>query len=222
MKLERSNDSLLRPLERAATSWLIMHYPRWVTPDFLTYTSLLTGPLMLLFYWLSQKNVAFIWAAGFFLIINWVADSTDGGLARYRNKPRPNYGHYIDHAFDMIVTMCIGLGLGFSPILHMQTGLAVVFLFFLWSLHSSISSSVTRTYQLAYFKLGPTELRLLILIMQTFWLLNPTAMTAKFNVAEAATRWFIAAGGALLLFESAKTIIKLRKKDEAKLEKRKV
>ena len=58
--------------------------------------------------------------------------------------------------------------------------------------------------------------------MQTFWLLNPNAMTAKFNLAEAATRWAIAAGGALLVFESAKTIIKLRKKDEAALEKRKV
>ena len=221
MKLERSADSILRPVERPATDWLIRHYPKWITPDFLTYTSLMTGPLMLLFYYLSQKNVLFIWAAGFFLIINWIADSTDGGLARFRNKPRPNYGHYVDHAFDMIVTMCICLGLGFSPVLRMKTGLAMAFLFFLWSLHSSISSSVTRTYRLAYFKIGPTELRLLILIGQTFWLFYPNLMTAKFNLVEAATRWFIAAGVATLIFESAKTIIKLRKKDEAKLKQEK-
>ena len=217
MKLARSDDSILRPLERAATDWIIRHYPKWVTPDFLTYTSLLTGPLMLLFYYLSQKNVALIWAASFFLIINWIADSTDGGLARFRNKLRPNYGHYVDHAFDMLVTMCIGLGLGFSPVLRMKTGLAMVFLFFLWSLHSSISSSVTKMFQLAYFKIGPTELRLMILIGQTFWLFYPNLITAKFNFVEAATRWFIGLAVAVLVFEAAKTIIKLRKKDEASL-----
>ncbi|MBI2580821.1 CDP-alcohol phosphatidyltransferase family protein [Candidatus Woesearchaeota archaeon] len=217
MKLERSNDSLLRPAESAVTGWLIKRYPAWITPDVLTYTSLLTGPLMLLFYWLSQKNTLFLWGASFFLIINWIADSTDGGLARYRNRPRPNYGHYVDHAFDMIVTMCIGLGLGFSPVLRMTTGIAIVFLFYLWSLHSSISSTITRTYRLAYFKLGPTELRLLILIGQTFWLFYPNIMTAKFNLVEASARWFIGTAGALLVFEAVKTIIKLRKKDEAKL-----
>ena len=177
---------------------------------------------MLLFYWLSQRNTIFIWVASFFLIINWVADSTDGGLARYRKRQRPHYGHYVDHAFDMVVTMCIGLGLGFSPVLHMQTGLAMVFLFFLWSLHSSISSSITQTYRLAYFKIGPTELRLLILIGQTLWLFNPNLMTEKFNLIESIARWGVAGGGAVLLFEAAKTIIKLRKKDEAELEKRKV
>lgn len=222
MKLERSNNSLLRPVEKVVTGWLIRHYPEWITPDALTYASLLTGPLMLLFYWLSQRNTLFLWGASFFIIINWIADSTDGGLARFRNRLRPNYGHYVDHAFDMIVTLCIGLGLGFSPVLHMTTGIAMVFLFYLWSLHSSISSPVTREYRLAYFNIGPTELRLLILIGQTFWLFFPTLTTEKFNLVEAATRWLIAAGGALLLFESAKTVIKLRKKDEAKLEKRKV
>lgn len=218
-KLNRENESLLRPVEQKIVDWIIPRYPSWITPDLLTYASLLTGPLMLLFYWLSQKNPLFIWGASLFLIINWMADSTDGGLARFRNMPRPNYGHYVDHAFDMIVTMCIGLGLGFSPVLRMKTGLAMVFLFFLWSLHSSIKSSITRNYQLAYFKIGPTELRLMILLGQTFWLFHPTLMTAKFSMVEAATRWFIGLAAAVLAFEAAKTIIKLRKKDEAKLKR---
>ena len=216
-KLGRENVSLLRPLEQRAINWLLPHYPSWITPDVLSYTSLLTGPIMFIMYFFSQRNPALLWGASALLIINWLADSTDGRLAAYRKKERPNYGHYIDHVFDVVVTMCLGLGLGYSPVLRIPTGLSVVFLFYLWMLHSSIRSAVTRVYQLTYFMIGPTELRLLILIGQTYWLLNPTEMSNGIPVVEYAARAFVAAGMLLLIYESVKTIIKLKIKDEAKL-----
>ena len=218
-ELKREIHSIIQPLERPLISWIIKHYPAWITPDLLTYTSLASGPAMLAAYYFSQFNHALIWLASFFLFINWLTDSTDGGLARYRQRQRPNYGHYTDHAFDMIVTMCIGLGLGFSPVLHMVPSIALVFLFYLWTLHSSISSSVIKTYRLTYFKIGPTELRLLVLIGQTFWLFYPNATIAGSHVVELAARTVLGIGIALLFYESIKTIISLRTKDESRLPK---
>ena len=48
------------------------------------------------------------------LAINWLGDSLDGTLARFRNRQRPRYGFYVDHVVDALCVLFLFAGLGLS------------------------------------------------------------------------------------------------------------
>ena len=110
MKGKRINNSILSNLERRFISWMLPKFPNWITPDILTLIAFLSGVLILISYYLSNFNKYFLFLASFFIFLHWFADSHDGGLARFRKIPRPNYGYYIDHILDMITVLFIFLG----------------------------------------------------------------------------------------------------------------
>ena len=51
-------------------------------------------------YSCSSFNPLLLHAVNLCLALNWVGDSLDGTLARYRNRQRPRYGFYVDHILD--------------------------------------------------------------------------------------------------------------------------
>ena len=51
-------------------------------------------------YGLASRNKPALWLATFFIAVNWLGDSLDGTLARYRERLRPRYGFYVDHMAD--------------------------------------------------------------------------------------------------------------------------
>jgi len=112
---KRENDILLGFLERPALQWLAAHSPAWVTPDVLTWTGVAASVLIFVSYGLTQFNRNFLWLASFGFIMNWLGDSLDGTLARYRHIERPRYGFLVDHWVDAISVVLIFLGLGISP-----------------------------------------------------------------------------------------------------------
>jgi archaetidylinositol phosphate synthase len=89
--------------------------PSWVSPDMLTIFGFLAGILIGVSYLLTNLDKNFLWLANLGFVLNWLGDSLDGNLARYRKIERPRYGFFIDHAVDIITEVFIFLGLAFSP-----------------------------------------------------------------------------------------------------------
>ncbi len=58
------------------------------------------------------------------LIVNWFGDSLDGTVARFRKIERPRYGFFIDHTTDLFSEVFFALGLGLSPYVRFEVGLA--------------------------------------------------------------------------------------------------
>lgn len=50
--------------------------------------------------------------------MNWLGDSLDGTLARFRKRERPRYGFYVDHITDTIAAFFLMGGLAFSRYVH--------------------------------------------------------------------------------------------------------
>lgn len=170
---ERIQTSLLNAAEKKVLVWIANRLPKWVTSDMLTYLGTLGAVIIALGYGLSVKNLNWIWLASFGFIVNWFGDSLDGTLARVRHTQRPIYGFFIDHHMDCINECLMFVGAGLSPLVDMRFALTALCAYLLLSVYVYISAHLKNEFKLTYMKLGPTELRLLIIIVNTLFLTVP-------------------------------------------------
>ena len=175
-KHKRVNDILLGPLERPALKWFAAKLPAWVTPDVLTGIGMI-GTLMIFFgYWLTDRNLAFLWLASLGFFVNWWGDSLDGTVARHRKIERPKYGFYVDHIVDSISQFVLLLGLGLSSLVRMELALLASIGYLLMSVYVYIRTAVVGEFKISYGKLGPTEIRAGAILINTivFFIGNPS------------------------------------------------
>lgn len=173
---ERINDIFLGPLERPALQWLAAHMPSWVMPDTLTAVGVLGAIVIMVSYWLTSYDKAFLWLASLGLVINWFGDSLDGTLARYRKIQRPKYGFFVDHTVDAFNEVLIILGLGLSPYVKFDIALLALVGYLLMSVQTFIRTCVSGVFQISYGKIGPTEVRVIVIAANTlmFFIGNPS------------------------------------------------
>jgi phosphatidylglycerophosphate synthase len=164
---KRVNDILLGPLERPALQWLSARMPSWATPDVLTGIGVLGALITMLGYIASNKNPIYLWFASFGFIVNWFGDSLDGTLARYRHIERPKYGFYVDHTVDAFCQVLIFLGLGLSPYIGFNIACLALIAYLLLSVLVYVRTCVLGEFRISFSKLGPTEIRLIAILLNT-------------------------------------------------------
>jgi archaetidylinositol phosphate synthase len=163
----RTSEFVLKRFERWALPRLAARLPGWVMPDHLTVLGLLASTAIGAAYALSNRHENWLWLASFALVVNWFGDSLDGTLARYRRIERPRYGYYLDHLTDAYSTLAIGLGLGFSPYMLLAVGLAIVIAYLLLSINVYLETHVFERFSFSYGNLGPTEVRVVLIVLNT-------------------------------------------------------
>ncbi|MCJ7583307.1 MAG: CDP-alcohol phosphatidyltransferase family protein [Anaerolineales bacterium] len=166
-KHQRVNDILLGPLERPALKWLADHLPAWVSPDICTTIGVMGAVVILVSYGLSRNSDNFLWLASLGFVINWFGDSLDGTLARYRHIERPIYGFYIDHMTDAVSQVMIFLGLGLTHYISFEVACLTLIAYLLLSVLVYVRTCVVGEFRISYGKLGPTEIRVLAILLNT-------------------------------------------------------
>ena len=164
---KRVNDILLGPLERPALQWLAAHLPARATPDHMTVIGIVGALIILISYGLSRFEPAFLWLASLGFIISWFGDSLDGTLARYRHTERPKFGFYIDHVTDVLTEIIIILGLGMTHYVSFSVASMLCIAYITMSVLIYVRMNVTGEFKISYSKLGPTEIRVLAIILNT-------------------------------------------------------
>lgn len=164
---KRIQTSLLGAAEKKLLIKIAERLPRWVTSDFLTWLGFVGAVVCAVGYALGELNIQWLWLSSGGLFLNWFGDSLDGTIARVRNTQRPTYGFYIDHALDAftISIMCIGAGL--SPLFNLNIGLLVLSGYLVLSIHTYLLTILKDEFKLTYGGVGPTEFRLIMVIMNT-------------------------------------------------------
>ena len=96
------------------------------------------------------------------LALKWFGDSLDGTLARVRNRQRPRYGYYVDHVLDAVGFAALFGGLILGG--HMTVGIGLSFLaaYYLLLVEIALATHARGVFTISFFKMGPTELRLLL------------------------------------------------------------
>lgn len=169
----RIQESILSKMEKKALIWMANRQPKWITSDNLTGIGLLGAFIAGGGYVLSNWGKGYLWLASFGFILNWYGDSLDGTLARVRKKPRPVYGFYLDHNVDAITALIICIGAGLSPYISFSIALLVLVGYFLLCIFTYINTYLIGTFKISYSGLGPTELRLAIIILNIFFYFFP-------------------------------------------------
>jgi archaetidylinositol phosphate synthase len=100
-------------------------------------------------------------------VVQWFGDSLDGTLARVRGIERPTYGYYLDHLVDAIATAVIGIGLGLSPFMLLSVGTLIVVAYLILSINVYLESYAFNRFSIGYGKIGPTEIRLILIALNT-------------------------------------------------------
>ena len=167
VEAEREPNFLFAPLERRFLPWAARRLPRRVLPDDMTAIGVLAAFGVCAAYQLSNNGNEWLWVASALLILQWLGDSLDGTLARVRGIQRPKYGYYLDHMVDAIATAAIGLGLGLSPYMLLSIGALIVVGYLILSINVYLESMAFGRFRLGYGYLGPTEIRAILIALNT-------------------------------------------------------
>ncbi len=167
---KRIQTSILNALEKKALVWMAERMPKWVTSDMLTVLGIFGSVVIAVGYWLSGRDINWLWLASGGFLINWLGDSLDGTLARVRNTQRPVYGFFLDHNVDCINETIMFLGAGLSPLLNFSVAMTVLVAYLLISVYVYINAHLKNEFKLTYAGLGPTEFRVIVVIINTLFI----------------------------------------------------
>lgn len=169
----RIQNSILNSLEKRALVYMAGKMPAWVTSDMMTFVGCIGSVMIGLGFILTKFNINWLWLSIAGLVVNWFGDSLDGTIARVRNAQRPVYGYYLDHTMDVVNEIMMFVGLGFSPLVHLNIALAAFICYLALTLNVSMNTHLRGEFKLTYAKFGPTEFRLIIIIVCLLFLFVP-------------------------------------------------
>lgn len=167
----RIQTSVLNALEKKLLVWLAERQPAWVTSDILTYVGTFGSMVIAAGYILAAWNINFLWLSSLGFLINWYGDSLDGTLARVRKTQRPIYGYYIDHTMDVINELMMFVGVGLSGLMHFELAVLVLVVYLMLTVNVSINAHLKKEFRLTYAGMGPTEFRIIMIIVNTLFIL---------------------------------------------------
>jgi archaetidylinositol phosphate synthase len=169
----RVQESFLARAEKSALLWLAARMPQWVNSDHLTLLGFFALIAAGACYWLASFDRRWLVAAIVFLALNWFGDSLDGTLARFRNRQRPRYGFYVDHAVDAIGTFFLLGGMALSGIMSAPVAIGLLIVYLLLMIEVCLATYTIGVFQISFFKMSPTELRIALSVGNLFALMNP-------------------------------------------------
>jgi archaetidylinositol phosphate synthase len=167
----REYGGFLAAPEKKALHWLAHHMPSWVNSDHLTLIGLAAMIAAGAGYWTASRNRYALIIVVVSLAANWFGDSLDGTLARVRNCQRPRYGYYVDHVIDLFGTTTMLAGIALSGYMSPMIALALLAAFVLVEAEVFLATLVHQIFRLSCFRVGPTELRI-VLAIGTLYLLH--------------------------------------------------
>ena len=177
---EREQTSILAPLERAVLQWFVRHMPARVNSDHLSILGLAGMFGAGAFYVASKHYPLMLHLVNVCIFLNWFGDSLDGTLARYRNRLRPRYGFYVDHIIDMFGAVFLIGGLALSGYMSERVAAVVLIAFFMLAINSYLTAYSLGVFKLSQWKMGPTEMRLLLMIGNVFLIYHPRAYHRRY------------------------------------------
>lgn len=180
--MKRINNSFTAEVEDKILWKIVPLVPKWMSPDFLTFSSLFSAFLIGIFYIESFHYTIYLLGANICLCINWIADSTDGKVAEYRGNSRPNYGYYIDHMLDSVSVVFMLGGLALSHLSQTSIFFFVGFIMLLCYINALLKTPLFKTFFLSLGRVGPTDGRLLLFFVNVFVLIMGNYTFSFFEV----------------------------------------
>ena len=175
---DRTRTNLLKKQEEMAISWLVQRIPSFITSNMLTGIGFFGNMIVCASFVLASffsRSFLLLGLLGF--AISWFGDSLDGRLAYFRNKPRRKYGFTLDITIDWLSIILIGLGyIIYAEGPWKMLGYGFVVLYGWEIIIALIRLYITGRYSIDSWKMGPTEVRIVIGLIMIAEVLLPGSL----------------------------------------------
>jgi archaetidylinositol phosphate synthase len=168
---KKKGQSFLGQPERRFINWAVPKVPRPILSHHLTSLTLVWSACIVLFGWLARGgDHGWLHGVSVMVFLQWLTDSLDGSLGKYRKQGLVKWGFYMDHLLDFLFAGSIVIAYSF-----LVEAKWLEFLFLLLLLVtcatmavSFLSFAATNQFQIAYYGIGPTEIRIGYIALNTF------------------------------------------------------
>ena len=162
----KTNTSFLTPLERRLAIRVLPRIPSWLQTYHLTMMTLIWSALILFFSYMAARDLRWLWMVSLMVFLQYVTDHYDGKLGKYRNTGLVRWGYYMDHLLDYLFLSSIIIGYSFLlPDKSRYQILIMLAIFAGYQINTFLSFAATERLHISFLKLGPTEFRLAVIII---------------------------------------------------------
>ncbi len=167
---KKKGQSLLGPIERRFIDWGIPKIPKPIMSHHLTYVTILWSAGTILAGYLAQENRGWLHVMSVMVFGQWLTDSFDGSLGKYRKQGLVKWGFFMDHILDFVFAGSIVIGYSFLVEVWWLRFLFLILLLVTCGTMavSFLSFAATNQFQIAYYGIGPTEIRIGYIALNTF------------------------------------------------------
>jgi phosphatidylglycerophosphate synthase len=175
---KREQAGMLATIESRILQWIVARLPDAINSDHLTTLGFLAMFGAGIAYVCSGANSHWLHVVNLCLLLNWLGDSLDGTLARYRNRLRPRYGFYVDHILDTFSMLFFIGGLSLSGYMSSKVAGSLLVTYFMLCINVYLAAYTLGTFKISFWKFSPTELRLMVAVGNLVLLFRPTIQLA--------------------------------------------
>ena len=164
----KKGQSLFHVPETKLKNLLVPLVPKRIETYHLTITTILWSILIIVSSFLARYNINWLWFTSFMIFAQYITDLLDGEIGRRRKTGLIKWGFYMDHFLDYIFLLSILIG--YSMLLPDKYKFILFYIFALFGafmVNSFLSFAATNEFKIAYLGIGPTEIRLIFIIINT-------------------------------------------------------
>lgn len=161
--------SILGKVERKAIDWAVPKLPMWMTSKRLTLSTIIWCIGIVLGSFAAEHlDIRWLWFVSVMILMQYITDSLDGSLGKYRGEGLVKWGYYMDHFLDYIFLCSILIGYGFllpddqKYILFFVLATLTAFM-----VNAFLAFATTNKFRITHLGIGPTEIRLIFIIINT-------------------------------------------------------
>ncbi len=165
---KKHGQSVLGPYEKKLVQRSVRHVPSWLHSNHLTMMTVGWSLGTILFGWLAASNPLWLFAMSAMVVGQYVTDSLDGAVGRARDTGLVKWGFFMDHFLDLLFAGSVvigyallapaGMGVWFMALLLLTCATMAV---------SFLSFAATNRFQISWFGIGPTEIRIGYIALNT-------------------------------------------------------
>lgn len=164
--------SLFGGFEKWYVPKLVPYVPKFIETYHLTYMTILWSLLIVFFGYLAISDINWLWGISVCIFLQYVTDVFDGAVGRYRKTGLIKWGYYMDHFLDYIFLCSILIAYMFIvPVEIRYYMFFILAIFGAFMVNSYLSFSALNEFKIDYLGIGPTEVRLGFIIVNTLWII---------------------------------------------------
>ncbi|MFQ6029079.1 MAG: CDP-alcohol phosphatidyltransferase family protein [Dehalococcoidia bacterium] len=164
----KQGEWFLATAERRMVNWLVPRVPGFLETYHPTLMTLLWSAGIVVGSYLARQSLHWLWLVSAFIFLQYISDVLDGAVGRYRDTGLIKWGFYMDHFLDYVFLASIIGGYGLLPTeVPGYWFLALIALGGAFMVNMFLSFAATNEFQISVLQVGPTEMRLFFILVNT-------------------------------------------------------